>query len=257
MDDEAGTDTGGLAVIDRTVGILEALTRRGGAGVTELAEELDLPKSTVHTHLRSWTEAGYLDRDGDSYEVGLGFLRFGGYMVSTHPVVAADQTAIDELAMETGERVQVVDEHDGLGVYVYQTQGNRALRTDTHVGSHVHMHCTASGKAILAFLPEERRAAIIQEKGLPRRTENTITDPAALGEELDRIRNEGVAFDDEERFEGVRCVAAPVLDEDDLPRGALTISGSKRNLDRETFREEYPELVVNTAKSIQLQAAYG
>jgi DNA-binding IclR family transcriptional regulator len=255
MSSETPDAAGGLTVIHRTVRILEELQRRGGAGVTELADELDLPKSTVHTHLQSWAEAGYLSRDGDRYTLGLAFLRFAGYMVSEHPIVAADQTAIDELAMETDERVQVVDEHDGKGVYVYQTQGSRALPTDTHVGSRVHMHCTASGKAILAFLPASRRERIIETHGLPGRTPNTITERAVLEEELARIREEEVAFDDEERFEGVRCVAAPVLDEG-RPYGALTISASKRHLGDEKFRSEYPDLVLDTAKSIQLQATY-
>jgi len=253
--DGSGT-TDGLAVIGTTVRILEELEGQGGTGVTTLAERLDLPKSTVHTHLRSWAEAGYLTREGDRYAISPGFLRFGGDTVSNHPIIAAGQTAIDELAMETEERVQVVDEHEGRGVYVYQARGRRALPTDTHVGSRVHMHCTASGKAILAFLPAERRDEILEAHGLPEWTRNTITDRDALTEELAQIRETGLAFDDEERVEGVRCVAAPVLDDAERPYGALTISASTRTLRGDAFREEYPELVSDTATSIQLQATY-
>lgn len=246
----------GIKTISRTIRILQGLRELGGAGVTELAEQLDLPKSTVHSHLQSWAEEGYLTSNGDTYDISLSFLEFGGYKASNHPIVSAAQIAVDELAMETDDRVQVIAERRGKGIYVYQTQGGRALPTDTHVGSRVHMHCTASGKAILAYLPEKRVERIIDEHGLPRRTQNTITDREELYDELTEIRTEEVALDDEERVEGVRCVAAPVLDSDGYPFGALTISSSTRRLWGDTFRSEYPNLVLTTAKSIQLQATY-
>lgn len=249
-------DQSGIKTISRTIRILQGLQQLKGAGVTELAEQLDLPKSTVHSHLQSWADEGYLTSDGETYDISLSFLEFGGYKASNHPIVSAAQTAVDELAMETDDRVQVIAEQRGKGVYVYQTQGGRALPTDTHVGSRVHMHCTAAGKAILAYLSDDRIEQIIGEHGLPERTQNTITDREVLYEELAKIREEEVALDDEERVEGVRCVAAPVLDSDGYPFGALTISSSTRRLWGDKFRSEYPNLVLSTAKSTQLQATY-
>lgn len=249
-------DQSKIKTISRTIRILRGLQQLKGAGVTELAEQLDLPKSTVHSHLQSWADEGYLMSDGETYDISLAFLEFGGYKASNHPIVSAAQIAVNELAMETDDRVQVVAEQRGKGIYVYQTQGGRALPTDTHVGSRVHMHCTASGKAILAHLSDDRIEQIIDEHGLPERTQNTITDRETLYEELATIREEKVALDDEERVEGVRCVAAPVLDGNGNPFGALTISSSARRLWGDTFRSEYPDLVLSTAKSIQLQATY-
>lgn len=256
MERTSDRDQRGIKTISRTIRILQGLRQLEGAGVTELAEQLDLPKSTVHSHLQTWAEGGYLRSNGDTYDISLSFLEFGGYKASNHPIVSAAQTAVDELALETDDRVQVVSEQRGKGIYVYQTQGGCALPTDTHVGSRVHMHCTASGKAILAYLPDDRTEQIIEEHGLPERTQNTITDRETLYDELAEIRTEKVALDDQERVEGVRCVAAPVLNNEGRPFGALTISSSTRRLEGETFRSEYPSLVLTTAKSIHLQATY-
>jgi len=130
------------------------------------------------------------------------------------------------------------------------------MRSDHTVGHEVAVYALQLAYQLRDADTRERRDEILEAHGLPEWTRNTITDRDALTEELAQIRETGLAFDDEERVEGVRCVAAPVLDDAERPYGALTISASTRTLRGNAFREEYPELVSDTATSIQLQATY-
>lgn len=109
--------------------------------------------------------------------------------------------------------------------------------------------------AILAYIDEERRAAIIDEHGLPQVTANTVTDRERLQMRLEPIRDRGVSFDDVKRIEGLRCVAAPIKT-DEAVLGAISVSGPKKRIDDETFRTTLPEIVRNTAHVIEINATH-
>jgi len=129
------------------------------------------------------------------------------------------------------------------------------VKTASYVGDRKHLHCTGVGKAILASLPEERVETIIEERGLPAMTENTVTDREELLAELAEIRERGVAFDDEEILEGLRCVAVPVSNQEKGLLGAISVAGPTSRMKGEQFREELPELVTDTANVVQINAA--
>ncbi len=117
--------------------------------------------------------------------------------------------------------------------------GNNAIQIDTHTGEAVYLHNTALGKAILAHLPKERVEEIIDRHGLPSKTDRTITDKKELFETLEGVHERGIAFDDEERINGLRCVAVPILD-NGKTIGAISVSGPKSRMDNERFREGIP-----------------
>lgn len=256
MDSTHGTrpDTG-IKSTDTLFSILEFLKTRDGAGVTEIAEELDLSKSTVHTHLQSLRAHRCVRKDGTTYRLGLRFLTFGGHACKRTGLLEIVRPEVDGLVEETGEAAQMVVEEHGRGIYICQSRGAEAVRTDSHVGTEVYLHCTAVGKAILAHLPEERVREIVDRHGLPPKTEETVTDPDELFDALERIRRRGYAIDDGERIPGIRCVAAPVRTADDVI-GALSVNGPTKRLEGEYFREELPSLVSRAARVVEINATY-
>ena len=249
-----GQTTVGAAV--KTFRIVEGLQELDGAGISELAEHLDMPKSSVHNYLHTLEDLGYIICVDGQYWVGLRFLELGGYIRGHYRVFEAGQDEADELAEETGELVNIAVEEHGAGVHVYRAAGNRAVPIDTRIGKRSYLSTTALGKAILAYLPEDRVEEIIDRHGLPRMTKNTICDRDALFEELATIREQGYAFDDEERLNGVRCVAAPIRTDDGEVIGSISVAGPTHRMKGDRFERELPERVLQASNVIELNVTY-
>lgn len=246
------SESRGIRSIERMFDIVETLNELDGAGVSELARRVELPKSTVHNHLRTLERAEYVVRRGDEYQVGLKFLQVGELARSQHDLYQIARTEVDRLAEKTGEISGLMTEEHGHGVFVYRGRGAEAARIDTRVGDRVPLHCTALGKAILAYLPASRREAIVDRHGLSAITERTITDRERLREELAEIRERKIAFDDEERLNGLRSVAAPILDGSDSVIGAISVAGPTHRMRGDRFHRELPEITLGTANVIEL-----
>lgn len=246
----------GIQAIDRAFDIVETMDALGGAGVTELARAVDLPKSTVHNHLRTLERAGYVVQEDGEYRIGLKFLRLGERARRHHEPYRIASGQVDKLAEKTGEIAGLMIEEHGEGVFVYRRRGSEAAHIDTAIGDRVPLHCTALGKAILAFLPAERRERIVDRHGLPKLTENTITDREELFDELETIRERRVAFDEAERLDGLRCVAAPILSGSDAVLGSISVAGPTHRMHEDRFRRELPETVLGIANVIELNIQY-
>lgn len=240
----------------KTLRILDALKRFDGAGVTELANELDLSKGTVHNHLSTLEENEFVVKDESTYRLSLRFLTLGEYARQQTPLLEVARPEIDALAEETGEIANLLIEEHSRGIYLYISRGGQAINLDTHVGTRQYLHTSAVGKAILANMTDERFEAVIRRHGLPAETPNTVTNKEALHEELQEIREQGVAFDGEERAEGIRCVAAPITDKNDNLLASVSVSAPSTRMKGKRFREEIPEQVQNTATVIGLNASY-
>lgn len=240
---------------EKSLQLIERLRDGEGGRVTELAEELDMGKGNVHNHLATLQEQGYVVKDGDEYQLSLKFLDIGGYVRDQMPLMAEGIAEIERLAEESGELVNLLTEQRGYGVYLYVSRGENAVELDTYAGFHTYLHSTAAGKAILAYLPEAEVLDIVEARGLPAETENTVTDIDALVDRLEQVRDRGYAIDDEERLKGLRCVAAPILVED-RAIGAVSISGPNSRISGDTFTEEIPEQVLNTANVIEIGINY-
>lgn len=236
--------------------ILDALQELDGARVSELADHLDKSKSTVHRHLTTLYHHQYVDRRGDEYRVGLRFLTLGEYARQQNEVYHAAQPLVEELAEATEERSLFMTEEHGLAVYLYRGTGQHAVRTNSRVGTRRYLHTIAGGKAILAHLPEPRVNEIIDRWGLPAQTEHTIVERDALFEELERVRQDAVAFNCEECVEGLKAVAAPVMSPEGDVFGALSVSGPAHRLQGEWFESEIPSLLLGTANELELNIEY-
>ncbi|AEH38963.1 IclR family transcriptional regulator [Halopiger xanaduensis] len=239
-----------------TFRIIEALKELDGAGVTELAEHLDLPKSNVHNYLSTLEEEEYVVKEGTTFHVGIRFLELGAYARSRRDLYDIARPEMDKIAEKEGELVNLLVEEHGRGTYVYRVAGDDAVEVDAHVGTRVYLHCTALGKAILAHMPEERVEEIIDQHGLPKITENTITDREALYARLEQVRKQGVAFDREERLEGLCCAAAPIRSDSGRVLGALSISGPTTRVQGDRLEEEIPSLLEQATNVIELNITY-
>lgn len=240
-----------------TFDIVETLKEQDGARLTELADELDLPKSSIHNYLSTLNERGYVVKEGNEFYVSLRFLDLGSEARDKRDIYEIAKPNVRELAEVTGELANLMVEEHGEGIYIHRETGDDAVMVDKNVGHRVHLHNTALGKAILAHFPQERVSDILDRHGMPATTENTITDEATLFEELERIREEGIAYDDEERLEGLRCVAAPILDENDEPVGAISVSGPIARFSADRFREEVPKTIKKAVNVVELNVVHG
>ncbi|MFC7203314.1 IclR family transcriptional regulator [Haloferax namakaokahaiae] len=250
-------DTPPMKSVATAMEILETVQDLGTGGVSEIAEVSGQPKSTVHRHLDTFRQCGYVVKDDRSYSVSLKTLRLASSALSRQLVYPVTKSVVNELAEETGESAAVAAEENGQAVYLYYDRTDQAIRTDARLGIRLYLHCTGAGKAILAHLPEERRDAVIAEFGLPAKTDQTITDRDELETELAEIRETGVAFDDEERVDGMRGIGAPIQNrETGELLGALTVAGPTRRIHGERFREELPDLLQRASKMVEVNITY-
>jgi len=245
-----------VKTLEKTVAIVDLLERRRGARLGVVADELSMHKSTVHNHLSTLREHEYVVKEGEEYRLSLQFLTVGGVLRQDIDLYEVAKPKLDDLAAETGELVTLATPERGLAVVLYRAKGDQAVEIDTHVGSEVPLHSSGLGKAILAHLPRDRVEEIVAERGLPAATSNTITDEARLADELQQVEADGYAFDDEEQWRGLRCISAPVLTDDGIVKGAISISAPKSRMANESARQEYVEAVKNTANIVELSITY-
>ena len=250
----SGDRTRTVKSADNLFGVLEAVHELEGAGTTEVADYLDIAKSTAHDHLTTLVEHEFLIKDGSTYRVGLKCLNYGMQAKNRLELAKVAKPSLEQMAEETGEIVWLTVEEYGKGVFIEKAMGERAVQPYGEIGRRVPLHDLAAGKAILAHLPEERVREIVEKHPLPERTENTITDVEELLAELETIRERGYALNDSETFEGFRAVASPIVVGGEL-LGSIVVSGPENRFRGERFRSELPEIVTGTANAIELSLA--
>lgn len=250
MEQDGGRE---LGTVNRSFDIIRALEALEGAGVTELAEEIGLSKGAVHTHLNTLRANDVVVKDENVYRLGLRFITFGEFVKRQRSLYEAGQDEIDELAESTGEYAHLMVEERGRGFHIYKGRGENAVGQSYHdwnLQKADHLHYSAAGKSILSCLDPDHVHDIFDTYGLPKRTEQTITDRAELFDELELIQNRGYAINDEEEIEGLRAVGAPIETDDEI--GAVSVSGPVSRMKEEWFINELPEQVMQSANVIEL-----
>lgn len=245
-----------LTTIERSFEIIELIMEMNGARVSEIADTLDLPRSTVHNYLGTLRQQGYLVKEGDEYRIGLRFLWVGGHAASQYLAYQQIRHKVNQLAQETNERVQFIAEENGQGIYVFEMASGDAVQTDVRIGKCEYLHTIAAGKAILAHLPESRVKKIIGYWGLPEKTENTITDEAKLFHQLEEIRERGFAINDEERIMGQRAVGVPIFNELNNEVTAISLSSPTNRMKGDWFKSEIPNKLLGVANEIELNLQF-
>ncbi|RQG86722.1 IclR family transcriptional regulator [Natrarchaeobius halalkaliphilus] len=238
--------------VDNAFRIISALHDQEGSGVTALANRVDMSKGSVHTYLSTLKSQGVVTENDGEYRLGLHLLELGEFAKRQNPVYQCAQDPLEEIATETGELARLVVKEQGYGVYLSKAEGENAIETTIQPGQREYLHCTSQGKAILAHLSEADVHDIVEEHGLPARTEDTITDIDELFDDLETIRDRGVAFSRSEVTRGMRCVASPVHAPDGNVVAAIGVCGPMSRLQGDRFRDEIPELVKNAANIVEI-----
>lgn len=236
--------------------ILELLQEKGRCGVSKVANELDMAKSTAHRHLNTLVNLEYVLKDGDQYRLGLRFLDLGERARNSYRVYELARPVVDNLVEQTQERAQFIVEEHGYGVYVYRQRGEHGVQTDPGIGKRFPLHVTSAGKAILAHLPRDRVLDIIDRRGLPAETPYTITDEDELFDELEMIRERGYSFNDQEMIEGLRSVGVPIKHPSGTVYGSMSVSGPIGRFKGEWYKQELPDLLVGMAHEVELNIEY-
>lgn len=235
--------------------IIELLRDLDGSGVTELADRLDIAKSTVHGHLSTLVNRGFVVKRGNEYRLGLQFFEYGQYVRGQLDIFQSGLNAVDRLERETGEMSWLIAHQNGKVIYVYGRGGDNDINVNTILGTRDHMHYNSGGKAILAHLPEEEVGRIVDRHGLPARTENTITHREHLTEELKRIHEQGYALNLSEDLEGIHAIGVPLTVDGEI-QGALSVAGPAHRMSKERCENEILDRLRAATDKIDLTIAY-
>jgi DNA-binding IclR family transcriptional regulator len=223
----------GVRVLHKTLDILEQIkTTESGYRLAELAREVELPKATVYRILTTLEGRGYLDRAHDgSYRMGKKLFD----LQRTEPIEQllhrASQPVMERLVASCKETVNLGILDAGEVVVIYTVESPQAVRMSSKIGNRRYLHATAIGKCLLCGMPDKEVARLIKLKGLAKVTEETITTKAALMMELQKVRQQGWALDNQENEIEGRCIGAPIQGPGDKIVGALSISGPVFRMD--------------------------
>jgi DNA-binding IclR family transcriptional regulator len=236
---------------DTLLSVIAGLQELDGAGVTELAEHLGLAKSTVHDHLSTLREHGYVSKDGNMHHLSLRFLDHGSHARDRLDLESAVRPAIDNLAADTGETVWFTIAEQGELVYLYRARGDRSIDFVCRTGRRLPIHVTAAGKAILATYSDQEIRSIADDRKLITRTDQTVTDVETLLEQVRAIESDAVALTRGEDYPGVASLAASVTSPD-ATVGGVSVSGPNKRF-READLDEIRSELLATVDEIELR----
>lgn len=242
--------TTGVQSVDRAVTILEILAHRGTAGVSEVALDIGVHKSTAFRLLSALEERGLVEqtRERGKYRLGLGILRLAGTVPGRLDLVGQGRPVCEELAANFGETVNLAVLRSHHAVNVDQSRAAAAIAAHNWVGQLTPLHATSSGKILLAHQSTDSRKRLLDTAGLARFTARTITSRRALAAQLTAALVDGFATTSEEYEDGLNAVAAPVLGHTGTVVAAVSVSGPAYRFDRDRMMAVAGDLMAGAAR---------
>lgn len=216
-----------------------------GIGVTELADHLGVNKGTASRMIQTLKSYGFVEQapDGRRYQLGPVLVQLSRSVINRMPLRETAKPYLHELVNTTGECAHLAIYAQGKALYIDQVESEATLRVNAEIGQMAPLHCTALGKVLLAFggypLPEDLEIC----------TAATIITREKLEAELDKVREQGYAIDDEEYDQGVRCIAVPVYDIRSKLAGAIGVSGPAARISLERI-DKMAEQVIHVGQEL-------
>jgi len=244
--------------VERAFSILEIISESNqGLTNSDISRRLKLPKSSASYILRVMEKRGYLIRTEGKYRLGLRIMSLARGQ-SAHVDVREVAKPILEKFVEKSRmseaHLAVLD--NGRAVYIEKVEAeNSFIKMDIWVGHRLPVHTTAIGKVLVAYLPEQEVIKILDLRGMEKKTRRSITDKKKFLRELEKVRDYGFAFDNEENSLNVRCLAAPVFNHNGEVVAALGTSTTILQLDK-THLPKVVELVKDAAQKVSRQIGY-
>ena len=241
--------------IERCLKVIDALSNHpAGLKLTQISEYLDLHPSWVHHMVSTLLPHDYITQDPDTkkYSLGFRFLEISRKILDNLDIRKVAHRHLEVLRQEIREAVHLAMLRDDKVVYIDKLDTPSGLSLATYVGFATDPHAAAGGKVLLAGLKDDEVKGIYKNKSLKAYNKNTITRLPALMAELDRIRKQGYAIDNEEYYEGVRCVAAPVRSGGQVV-ASISITGSIFTMTQGRIEKELAAKVVKAADSVSAE----
>jgi DNA-binding IclR family transcriptional regulator len=253
-----GDSTAGLVQsVDRALSILELLARDGEAGVTDIAGDLGVHKSTAFRLLATLEAHRLVEQDGDRgrYRLGVGNLRLAGATTARLDLVQEARPLCRQLASDTGETVNVTVRAETSALYLDQVAGSSALQSHNWVGQHIPLHATSNGKVLISELDDAALKRAVRE--LPRFTSHTVTTLARLRTALAEIRERGYAVAAEELEPGLTAVAAPIRNAHGDVVASMSVSGPSFRLGADRLDREVIPMLVAASREVSHRLGWG
>lgn len=208
-----------------SIAVLELIDEFDGIGITQLADRMDKPKSTIHGHLATLKSEQFVIKKGDIYMLGPELLRLGNQVWTQKEAYVLASEYTERLHSKTGFRSVFAVEMDGRAVFMHTASGSKTGWKHERLGNSLYLHNTAVGKAILAKLPPWKIEQILDKWGMPRETEHTITDRELLHSQLEEIREQGYAVNHEENIENLHGIGMAATEQSGNVIGGFSITG--------------------------------
>ena len=244
--------------VERALAMLEAVAHEPeGLSNAEISRKLQIPKSSASYILRTLEHQAYLNRDAETgkYRVGLKILSLSRGALSGIDVREVALPIMRRLMEKTSLTCHLAILDGPEAVYIEKVEPQGFIRMDTWVGRRMRVHATSVGKVLVAYVPAQHLEKIVSEAGLEKRTAKTITTLPRLWKELEKVRAQGYAVDDEENNYGARCVGAPVFNQSGTIEASVGLSGTTNQVNPHTL-PRIVEALKDAARHISMQLGY-
>ena len=222
---EAATST--VHALERGLLVLQALAREGAMPLTDLSLKVGMPTSTAHRILTTLEKLGFADinEDTNEWSVGIESFRVGNAYLERTNLIENSRKIMRDLMVATGETANLAIVDGGDVVFISQVESHNPIRAFFRPGTRGHMHASGIGKALFADMLKRDVEKILQTKGCPEFTSKTLTKPSELFSDLKMSRERGWALDDEERYDGMRCIASCIYNSYGEAVAGISVSG--------------------------------
>lgn len=243
-----------LKSVEKTLRIIESLYELRGATIIELADHLDMSSGGIHHHLATLKKHQFVVCKDNEYHLSHRFFNFGHFVKHQNQLYNIAKPELENLGEEVSEHIVLTIEEYGKLIVLYRVIQNRGLPEEFNAQQLEvpgHMHFSSAGKAMLSRLSKERVDKIIDENGLPRKTDSTITDREALHDHLEEVRDRGYAISDEELRPGIRSVGKSICSGGELV-GAICITGPSSRMSLDRLHSVLADKLIETANVIEI-----
>ncbi|RLB04155.1 MAG: hypothetical protein DRG50_09300 [Deltaproteobacteria bacterium] len=242
-----------MSSLERGLDILDLLaSAEEGMGFSEIARALVIPKPSLARILRTLVAKGFISRDviTKRYRLSPKFIRIGNVLLERIDLRGAAREVMLSLSYATRETVELTTLDRDQLILIDQIESPEGIRLHQHIGSaYPYFHSNAVGKVFLTYMDPQKRRNVLKKIGLPQITEYTITDIDELERDLERVREKGYAFEDQELRLGLRRVASPIFNHEKRVIGCLSVAGPSFRMDLRK-KDEIGQLVREKAKEV-------